>query len=83
MKMESFHSWEKKIWSTENNVRHNCDDTDHVLISVIDRAPGDGRMIGPSFSLWSFKVTKGSIYSYSVAELWLSSKLESKTIWTN
>jgi hypothetical protein len=35
MTMESFYSWDKKIWSTKNNVRPNCDDSDHVLIITI------------------------------------------------
>jgi hypothetical protein len=35
-KMESFYSWEKKTWSTENNVQPNWDDSGHVLIIPID-----------------------------------------------
>jgi hypothetical protein len=30
--MESFCSWDRKTWSTENNIPPNRDDSDHVLI---------------------------------------------------
>jgi hypothetical protein len=35
MKMESFYSREKKIWSTENNIRLNRNDADQVLMNSI------------------------------------------------
>jgi hypothetical protein len=41
-----FHCWrETKIWSTENNVRPNRDDNDHVLIITIDVDLGSERTI--------------------------------------
>jgi hypothetical protein len=55
IKMESFCSWEKEIWSSKNNVWLNCNDSDYVLIRARDVDFGDGRTIRMSFFLWSFK----------------------------
>jgi hypothetical protein len=44
--MESFSSWEKKIWPTENTVRPNRDDSGHVLIMTIRVSLGSERTIG-------------------------------------
>jgi hypothetical protein len=35
MKMESFYFREKKIWSTENDIRLNRNDTDQVLMNSL------------------------------------------------
>jgi hypothetical protein len=55
MKMESFYSWEKKIWLAKKNVRPNRDNSDHVLINTIDVNLRDGWTSRTSFFLWSFQ----------------------------
>jgi hypothetical protein len=79
-KMESFYSWEEKIWSTENIVRPSRGDTDRVLIITIDVNLGDGGKIRTSFVLWSFKKSQNA---RSVVFIELLSTLEFQTSWTN
>jgi hypothetical protein len=54
-KKKSVYSWEKKLWSTENSIRPNRDDRDHVLIITIGVDSGDRRTIKTSCFLQSFK----------------------------
>jgi hypothetical protein len=69
VKMESFYSCKKKIWSTENNVPPNHDDINHVFTIMIDVDLGDGRMARTNLRFDPSKITKPSISNCHVAAL--------------
>jgi hypothetical protein len=68
-KKEYFYSWEKKIWSTGNNVRLNRDNSGHILTITIDVDLGCERMIKVNF-LSLLKNLTAPIYSCEVTVMY-------------
>jgi hypothetical protein len=78
MKMESCDSWDKKIWSTENTIRPNRDDIDHVLIMTIDvdsRRTNDEDDIFLEGTCWPHP-TQGAAPLYSTGQKSMTSSPE-------